>query len=175
MKIAAILLTMMVLATPASAAPRLPYGANATPDRPYSVLTTTYGCTTWDDNGIGFHGGVDLHRLRWGVAELGWHGGRTGTALGGIPGGTLATVTHGKRSVNVVFADVGHGGHKWQLDLHCGVARALGIRNPTYWTGTVTLRIRNTRIDLNKRQAHPALGTTPTRCVRTMKACKKKP
>lgn len=150
----------------------LPYGAKPETDRFYNVRTTIYGC--WgDDNGIGFHGGIDLWQLKWGVAELGWRGGNTGTALGGIPGGTIATIRHPKtrRMVNVVFADVGGGHNYYQLDLHCGVAKAIGLSD----TGTVQIAIRNKRIRLTNagiKRGYKILGPVPKTCTRTMHSCK---
>lgn len=150
----------------------LPYGAKPETDRFYNVRTTIYGC--WgDDNGIGFHGGINLWQLKWGVAELGWRGGNTGTALGGIPGGTIATIRHPKtrRMVNVVFADVGGGHNYYQLDLHCGVAKAIGLSD----TGTVQIAIRNKRIRLTPARVehgYKILGPVRQTCTRTMHSCK---
>ena len=154
------------LPSAASALPRwLPYGAHAERQHHYTVRTTIFGCTSWDDNGIGFFGGVDLHRLKWGVAELGFRGGSMGTAMGGIPGGTIATVTNpvnGKR-VRVVFADVGGGHNYYQLDLHCGVAAAIGLAD----TGVTTIVIHPRVIDLRSgRVDWRGLGPIPARRVR---------
>lgn len=150
----------------------LPYGAKPETDRFYSVRTTLYGCSG-DDNGIGFHGGIDLWKLKWGVAELGYQGGNTGTALGGIPGGTIATIRHPKthRMVNVVFADVGGGHNYYQLDLHCGVAKAIGLND----TGTIQIAIRNKRIRLTPARVehgYNILGPVRQTCTRTMQPCK---
>jgi hypothetical protein len=150
----------------------LPYGAKPETDRFYNVRTTLYGCAG-DDNGIGFHGGIDLWALKWGVAELGFRGGKTGTALGGIPGGTIATIRHPKtrRMVNVVFADVGGGHNYYQLDLHCGVAKAIGLED----TGTIQIAIRNKRIRLTTtgiNRGYDILGPVRKPCTRTMQSCK---
>jgi hypothetical protein len=93
------------------------------------VVTSVFGCTTWDDNGIGFFGGIDLFKAKWVVAELGFRGGYTGKAMGGLPGGTYLRVSYGRRSAIVVVGDVGGGYNHYQLDLHCGVARHLGVLN----------------------------------------------
>jgi hypothetical protein len=159
---------LLVTIGTANAAPTLPYGANPKIDTLYNVRTTIYGC--WgDDNGIGFHGGIDLWALKWGVAELGWRGGKTGTALGGIPGGTIATVYNPKtrKAANVVFADVGGGHNYYQLDLHCGVAKAIGLKD----TGTVQIAIRNKKIRLTHngvKRGYPLLGPVRETRPRTM-------
>jgi hypothetical protein len=151
----------------------LGYGEHATPQKTYSVRTTLFGCTSWDDNGIGFYGGVNLNELKWAVAELGYRGGATGTAMGGIPGGTIAIVTNPKTGIGarVVFADVGGGHNYYQLDLQCNVARAIG-----FWdTGRVLIRITNRRVKLSQRlvgHGIRGLGIIPQRCTRTMQPCK---
>ena len=142
------------LPSAASALPRwLPYGAHAERQHHYTVRTTIFGCTSWDDNG------------KWGVAELGFRGGSMGTAMGGIPGGTIATITNpsnGKR-VRVVFADVGGGHNYYQLDLHCGVAKAIGLAD----TGVTTIVIHPRAIDLmTGRVDWRGLGPIPARRVR---------
>jgi hypothetical protein len=171
----------LTIATSAMAKPnrepstQLGYGETATPGKTYSVRTTLFGCTSWDDNGIGFFGGTDLFKLQWGVAELGFRGGTTGTAMGGIRGGTIAIVTNPATNISarVVFADVGGGHNYYQLDLHCGVAKAIG-----FWdTGRVQIRITNRRVNLSPRLVDHGirgLGIIPATCLRTMQPCKKK-
>lgn len=136
---------LMMAAPTASAAPMLKYGERPVVGRTYVVNATTFGGTSYDDNGIGFHGGVDLFALKWGVAELGYRGsGRTGTAMGGLPGGTRILIENPrtKRRVIAVFADVGSGGCcHWQLDLHIGVAQWLQVPSPAAWVGKVRITV----------------------------------
>lgn len=154
-----------------AAAPTLPYGTKAETNRFYNVRTTIYGC--WgDDNGIGFHGGIDLWQLKWGVAELGYRGGTTATAMGGIRGGTIATIRNPKtrRMVNVVFADVGGGHNYYQLDLHCGVAKAIGLTD----TGTVQIAICDKHVTLTPdrvKRGYSILGPVRQPHTPTMQAC----
>jgi hypothetical protein len=132
-------------ASTAAAATVLKYGERPVVGKEYVVNATTFGGTPYDDNGIGFHGGVDLFALKWGVAELGYRGsGRTGKAMGGLPGGTRILISNPrtKRSVIAVFADVGGGGCcRWQLDLHIGVAQWLQVPSPAAWVGTVRITV----------------------------------
>lgn len=132
----AIMLVLLLWVGVAQAAKPLPYGQRPAVGREYIVNTTTFG-GAGDDNGIGYFGGVDLFRLKWGVAELGMH-----SALGGLPGGTKILVNYKHRSVIAVVADIGSGGCcYWQLDLHIGVARALGVPNPAGWVGKVRITV----------------------------------
>lgn len=141
-----IMAVVLMVATPtASAVSPLGYGERPAVGRQYVVNATTFGGTSYDDNGIGFHGGVDLFALKWGVAELGYRGsGRTGTAMGGLPGGTRILIEYPrtKRRVIAVVADVGSGGCcHWQLDLHIGVAQYLRVPNPAGWVGRVRITV----------------------------------
>lgn len=106
----------------AEAAKPLPYGARPAVGQEYVVNATTFGSTSWDDNGIGYFGGIDLFKLKWGVAELGMH-----SAMGGLPGGTRILVRYGKRSVITVLADIGGACCYYHIDLHIGVAQYLGL------------------------------------------------
>jgi len=108
---------------PLAVAKDLEYGQKPALHVRYTVTTSVFGCTSWDDNGIGFFGGIDLFDAKWVVAELGFHGGSTGTAMGGLAGGTYLQVTYRHKSAIVVVGDVGGGHNHYQLDLHCGVAR----------------------------------------------------
>lgn len=118
----AIMLVLLLWVGVAQAAKPLPYGERPVVGREYVVNATTFGSTSWDDNGIGYFGGVDLFRLKWGVAELDMH-----SAMGGLPGGTRILVRYGKRSVITVLADIGGACCYYHIDLHIGVARYLGL------------------------------------------------
>lgn len=133
----AIMLVLLLWVGLAQAAKPLPYGQRPVVGREYIVNTTTFGGTSWDDNGMGYFGGVDLFRLKWGVAELGMN-----SAMGGLPGGTKILVRYKKRAVITVLADIGSGGCcYWQLDLHIGVARYLRVPNPAGWVGKVRITV----------------------------------
>lgn len=123
----------------AHAVDKLPYGADAKVGKEYWVYATTFGGTSWDDNGIGYFGGTDLFKLKWGIAELGHF---SHPAMGDLPGGTRILVRYKKRAVIAITADVGSGGCcHWQLDLHIGVAQALGVPNPAGWVGEVRITV----------------------------------
>lgn len=120
-----LLFILFAFVLPGSAnAKMLSYGEWPKAGRTYTVVTSVFGCTSWDDNGIGYYGGIDLFKAKWVVAELGG-----GTALGGLAGGTYLQVSYKKRSAVVVVGDIGGGYNHYQLDLHCGVARYLGVLN----------------------------------------------
>lgn len=129
MKRALILLFVLFALAPSVAGAQtsqLRYGELPKIGRTYTVLTSVYGCTSWDDNGIGYYGGIDLFKAKWIVAEL-----DMGSALGGLGGGAYLQVSYKKRSAIVVTGDIGGGHNYYQLDLHCGVARHLGVLDDT--------------------------------------------
>lgn len=135
----AIMLVLPLWVGVAQAAKPLPYGERPVVGREYVVNATTFGGTSWDDNGIGYFGGTDLFRLKWGVAELGHF---SHPALGDLPGGTRILIRYKKRAVITVTADVGSGGCcHWQLDLHIGVAQYLNVPNPAGWVGRVRITV----------------------------------
>jgi hypothetical protein len=120
----------------ATAASELPYRAKPAVGKEYVVNATTFGGTSYDDNGIGYFGGIDLFRLKWGVAELGMH-----SAMGGLPGGTRILVRYGKRAVITVLADIGGACCYYHIDLHIGVAQYLHVPNPAGWVGRVRITV----------------------------------
>lgn len=122
-----LLFVLFALAVPSTAdakISRLSYGELPKHGKTYTVVTSVFGCTSWDDNGIGYYGGIDLFKAKWVVAELGM-----GSALGGLGGGAYLKVSYGNRAAVVVTGDIGSGHNHYQLDLHCGVARHLGVLN----------------------------------------------
>ena len=135
----AVMLILLWVGTAQAASP-LSYGERPVVGREYVVNATTFGGTSWDDNGIGYFGGIDLFRLKWGVAELGMH-----SAMGSLPGGTRILVRYGKRSVITVLADIGGACCYYHIDLHIGVAQWLKVPNPAGWVGKVRIIVLSGR------------------------------
>lgn len=129
-------IVLMVLTPPAVASPVLNYGSRPVVGKEYVVNATTFGGTSWDDNGIGYFGGTDLFQLRWGVAELANH-----SAMGGLPGGTRILVKYKRRAVVTVLADIGGACCYYHIDLHIGVAQWLKVPNPAGWVGKVRITV----------------------------------
>lgn len=127
---------LMVATSTATAAPTLRFGERPVVGKEYVVNATTFGGTSYDDNGIGYFGGIDLFALKWGVAELGMH-----SAMGRLPGGTKILVRYKKRSVVTVLADIGGACCYYHLDLHIGVAQYLGVPYPAGWVGKVRITV----------------------------------
>lgn len=134
--LAIMLVLPLCLVGTAQAASPLPYGKRPVVGKEYVANATTFGGTSWDDNGIGYFGGTDLFRLKWGVAELANH-----SAMGGLPGGTRILVRYGKRAIITVLADIGGACCHYHIDLHIGVAQYLRVPNPAGWVGQVRITV----------------------------------
>jgi len=94
--------------------------------------TVTVAATDFTDA----HGykGDDLNDGTMSYAELGGHSETTSTLLGGLPYMQPLTVTYNGKSVVAYKRDIGFGqgakeldGHRYRIDLHTEVARALGF------------------------------------------------
>jgi len=112
--------------------------ANTAPDPttgPLSLVpgqTVTVAATDFTDS----HGykGDDLTDGVMSYAELGGHSETTSTLLGGLPYMQALTVTYRGRSVVAYKRDIGYGqgskeldGHRYRIDLHTELAKALGF------------------------------------------------
>lgn len=94
--------------------------------------TVTVGATDFTD-AQGYKGD-DLNDGVMSYAELGGQSETTSTLLGGLPYMQALTITYRGRSVVAYKRDIGYGqgnkeldGHRYRIDLHTEVARALGF------------------------------------------------
>lgn len=175
LRIAFLLLTLLTpLLVPALGAAKCANGETAPKrfvlgERPklgvtYRVTATTFGTTSWDDNGIAYWNGkaARSREVKWLVAELGYGSGMM--RLGDLPQGSRMLVTYpgSCRSVVAVLGEVGGGEVGAGIDLYDATAQALGIPDRRWFMGVVHVTLLRRPFRLRPYQTAADLpGTGP--------------